>query len=604
MKYMKSQSEVALPAEKELAERVLAEQARLYFNQSPFVMYGAIAVMVITVAYFWPTKDHALLIGWLLASFTLTATRLAHAYQFRRHPRAGHEIQRWVWTAAAFALINGIIWGSVAILMMDPDDLGSVAFITVLLTGTVSGTAAANASLLPVFLGYAPTSLFALGTTMILTGDQLVLSLGFMVYAFFLANFGFVIHSNRQLKESLRLRFANSALIESLQEQTIQSERANRDKTRFLAAASHDLRQPVQALQLFIAGLEEEITEPKQLRIVERLRASQQAVQQMLDSLLDISRLDAGVLRTRIMPFSMADLFKRLEAEYTPVATDKGLSIRVHSTNAWVNSDPEQVSRIVQNLISNAIRYTNRGGVLVGCRRRGDKWSVEIWDSGRGIDADKHEEIFQEFYQVNNPSRDRTQGLGLGLAIVKRLADLLDCRLELQSRPGRGSVFRVYLPVAAPQSAPVSTPSGATPLPIRLQGRIVVVEDDLSVMTSLRELLQRWGLEVIAGCSYDEVSALLNAAAVEPDIILCDYNLGGVYSGIDVIKQIRSLSGDRIIPAIVLTGETGAEVRQLSEGITSHVLYKPVAPAKLRALIQSVLRAEHAALKRVNETQA
>lgn len=400
----------------------------------------------------------------------------------------------------------------------------------------------------------------------------------------------------RSARENLVERIAEATT--RLAERTEEAERANKAKSRFLAAASHDLRQPMHALGLFVEELRGKMQDTErgrdmeeQLKILARIEASVAAMRDLLDSLLDISKLDAGVVTPSVVDFPVLPLLRRLGDEFKPLAQEKGLKLRVARTRSWGRSDPALLERILANLVSNAVRYTQRGGIVIGCRRRGQQVRIEIWDSGVGIPPEQHQNVFQEFFQLANPERDRSKGLGLGLAIVNRLACLLEHRIEIQSVPGRGSRFAVELPMGrevVQEQASVS----ATHLviPDRLHGKLVVVVDDdgLSRESTLR-LLAGWGCRVTAVGSGAEALARLQQDGARPDLIICDYRLREGETGMHVIQQVRYAFAAQI-PAVLVSGDTAPDLLRFAKTRGYPLLHKPVRPAKLRAVVSHLLQ--------------
>jgi len=374
-----------------------------------------------------------------------------------------------------------------------------------------------------------------------------------------------------------------------LRARTNEAERADMAKSRFLAAASHDLRQPMHALGLFIAELSEHPHPPDTRRLVRQIAASAEAMENLLDSLLDISRLDAGALEPRIVPCPVQPILDRIASEFHIWAEERGLRLRVRPSSAWIRTDPLLFERILSNLISNAIRYTPRGTILIACRPSGEHLRIEVRDSGKGIDADKQEVIFQEFVQLDNPERARTKGLGLGLAIVRRLTQLLGHTLSLRSRLGLGSVFGVRVERCAPQPLPATGPTER--VPGSLAGtRVVLVDDDPLALTSLDSLLASWQCEVTAAPSLDEALDLLDPTQ-PPDVLITDYRLQGHQTGLDVIDRVTARIGYRV-RCILITGDTGAETINKARAAQLPMLHKPVRPAKLRALMQRMLASD------------
>jgi signal transduction histidine kinase len=363
------------------------------------------------------------------------------------------------------------------------------------------------------------------------------------------------------------------------------AEAADRAKSRFLAAASHDLRQPLHALGLVAATLGERSSDAGTRSSVERIRALVASLEALLSSLLDVSKLEAGAIVAAPRDFPLDPLFARIANDFAPEASDAGLVFLVLPTRRFARSDPLLLERILRNLVANALKYTKRGGVLVGCRQRGSGLSVEVWDTGPGIPAAEQGRIFEEFYQIGNPGRDRSQGLGLGLAIVRRLAGLLGHDVEVRSRVGRGSMFRVRVPEGVAREArPIEA---ADPQPGVLAGRrVLVVDDEASVREAMVDALAAWG------CQGSAFARALDVPpdASPPDAMIVDYRLAGGTDGLAAIAELRARFG-RAIPALLVSGESSVAgiARIRASGIP--LLHKPVPPARLRAALQFVLRA-------------
>jgi len=373
------------------------------------------------------------------------------------------------------------------------------------------------------------------------------------------------------------------AATQELREKKEEAELGNRAKTRFLAAASHDLRQPMHALGLFIAELGQKQHAPDSSRLVEQIAVAAETMENLLDSLLDISRLDVGVLDCQIKPFPLQPLLERVEVDYRHEAELRGQRLRLRPTSLWVESDPVLLERILHNLISNALRYAPGGTVLLGCRRRGRRVRIEVRDDGPGIAPEAQEAVFQEFVQLDNPERNRAKGLGLGLAIVRRLTDLLDHPLILRSAPGQGSLFAVEMPAATTGLVAEGTP----PVPgDALNGlHVALVDDDDLAVAGTVGLLESWGCQVTAADSLAAIDDALAAAGTPPDIILSDYQIAGTVNGLEIIQRLRARFG-RPIPAIVLSGDTSAATAGIIQQTDIPLLHKPVRPARLRALLQ------------------
>jgi len=397
---------------------------------------------------------------------------------------------------------------------------------------------------------------------------------------------------NHLLTDSLRMRYENIDLIEELraQKETAESARreaeaANRAKSQFLAAASHDLRQPLHALGLFAATLSERIHYPEVRNIVDNINASVESLEELFNELLDISKLDAGIILPSISSFSIQQLFDRIVNDYAPQAAERGLELKVLSTKVVVYSDYTLLERIVRNLVINAIRYTEKGKILVGIRRRHGKLSIEVWDTGIGISPEQSEKVFEEFYQIGNHERDRTKGLGLGLAIVRRLTKLLDHPLELKSTHGKGSVFRVEVPIG--KLAQLSVASINEPVQDKdyLRGKnIVLIDDERSVREGMVILLSEWGCNV---AGFGEIKEL-DEVPFSPDLIIADYRLRNGETGAQAIYKLQKKYGD-FIPGILITGDTAPDRIREARASGYQLLHKPVPPTRLKIVISYIL---------------
>ncbi|WP_448191961.1 ATP-binding protein [Azospirillum sp. sgz301742] len=369
------------------------------------------------------------------------------------------------------------------------------------------------------------------------------------------------------------------------------AEGANQAKSRFLAAASHDLRQPVQSLLLFMGVLKDRLTqEPTAAAALSAMEQSLDALRLLLDSLLDISRLDAGLIEPQPVDMPVTQLLDRFAAEYGPRAAALGLRFRVVRSTLAVHSDPALLERILRNLIENALRYTRSGGVLIGCRRCGGRVRIMVADTGIGIAGERVDDIFEEFYQLGNPERDRSKGLGLGLAVVRRLSRLLGHGVEVHSRVGRGSVFSLDVPLVRrpPRFDPPAAPAASG----ERHGLVLVIDDEVLVRLGLQTMLESWGHTVLVAGSVGEALQRVEECRRAPDAILADYRLRDGETGIQAIRMIEERFG-ACPPAAMITGDTAPE--RLAEARASGIqmLHKPVVAVELRKAIASMLASPH-----------
>ena len=398
----------------------------------------------------------------------------------------------------------------------------------------------------------------------------------------------------QEANETLEIRVAQrtselTQLNAELAQAKFAADRANHAKTRFLAAASHDLVQPLTAARLFISSVDRTTISSPAASLVGQAEAALVAGENLLGGLLDISRLDAGAQQAHLEHFPLNQVVTPLVAELTVLARNRGLRLRAANCNHVVYSDPQLLRRVLQNFLSNAIRYTKHGHVLLGCRRRGESLNIEVWDSGPGIPQDKQGEIFEEFRRLDEFDDDQERGLGLGLSIADRIARMLGHRLSLRSWPGRGSVFAIAVPLGdasavAPPRRPVQVLAEN-----RLAGRrVLCMENEPAVLAGIEALLSSWGCETVS--VRDRASAIkmtCNGGAL-PDILLVDYHLDRGESGIELAEEMQALWGSRI-PSIVITADHTQEAQTAASAQGCQILRKPVKPAALRAVMNSIL---------------
>ncbi|NDP39304.1 MAG: response regulator [Rhodoferax sp.] len=386
-------------------------------------------------------------------------------------------------------------------------------------------------------------------------------------------------------RDELEQRIATAT--QALREKKEEAETATLSKSRFLAAASHDLRQPMHAMGMFVARLAQLPHEASTAHLIGNLEASVRALQELLDGLLDVSRLETQAVPVQLRAFALADLFEQLRASLALTAQQKGLGLRVRPTQVWVLSDSALLHRILLNLLSNALRYTSTGHVLLACRvdADGQHVRIEVWDSGMGIAPEHQAAVFKEFFQVGNGERDRNKGQGLGLSIVERSAQLLGTPMQMRSSLGRGTRFSLRVPLAPPGVAHERrSPLRPSSFEDIAALRVLVIEDDPLVRDALVSLLGSWQVEVVVAEGLAMALALLKSGAA-PDVIVADYRLREGENGIEVIRQLRAAAG-HAIPACLVSGDTEAALLQAAAASSLTLLHKPVRPAKLRSLLR------------------
>ena len=376
-----------------------------------------------------------------------------------------------------------------------------------------------------------------------------------------------------------------------LREAKREAEQANLSKTKFLAAVSHDLLQPLNAARLFTSALLERPSET----LVRNVSNSLEDVENLLGTLVDISKLDAGVIKADLAPFALSELLDNLAAEYTELARSEGLQLHFVGCSALVHSDIQLLARILRNLLSNAIRYTYKGRVVLGCRRQHQRVLIQVWDNGMGIAEERLEEIFQEFKRGDVQRPDQDRGLGLGLAIVEKIAGILGHRISVRSWPGQGSMFSVEVPLSttAPRSLPM--PCMSEPLLERLQGaRVWVLDNDAAICAGMRTLLEGWGCCVVTALSEQDLARQVDNYHAEADLLIADYHLDHDQNGVDAVARINARRG-RAIPAMMITANYSNELKLQIRELGHTLMHKPVRPMKLKTAMSHLL-GQHVAL--------
>ena len=590
--------------ESALSSLVQAEQVRLLYRQLSASSTGIVAAVLVTVVVLWPVAPHHMLMAWAGCVVALQVWRLFLYFRYDRAPPQGElAVQRWANLWAIGSAISGMLWGAAALLLFVPDSPVNQAFLVALIVSITSAGLLLIGVHLPSFYAFILPAMIPLMLRNFVEATVFNVTLGFISLVVTLALISFGRRYHRVLIESLRNRFVNEAMTQRFLAQNEElarereaadaartvAEAANRARTQFFAAANHDLRQPLHAMGLLAGSLVEKVKDPDLVALVNTISASMEALEGLFNELLDMSRLDSGTVVPAPAHFSMTQLFDKLRLESEPEAADKGLVLRFRSHGEFVFSDPLLMERILRNLLSNAIRYTREGGILVACRPRGGALSVEVWDTGPGIPDDQRERIFDEFVQLSNPERDRRKGLGLGLSIVRRLCALLGLELRVSSRVGRGSVFRVRVPLGREPPPVQRQRSEPRSDPTKLAGKhVVVIDDDPEIRTAMKALLDGWTMRVDTFANAAEALDATSPSS-SADLIIADYRLPGDIDGIATIDALRA-RWSKDVPAILLTGSTSTEFVAIAQRKGFHYLLKPVMPAKLRTLVSFKLK--------------
>ncbi len=524
---------------------------------------------------------------WLGITAIAYAFHVALCIAWRRQPPPPEAAARWCNGFAAVAFAEGVLWCAGIIWFCASGSLEQ-ELIVVLIAGGIAGAVGLSfGSYLPAYFArFLPAVLPYVAWAAVFSHGHAAIHdlLAVCVFLFAIGNVQLARGFNASFIAVQNARFENSDLAAELRVQKEAAEAATLAKSRFLAAASHDLRQPVHALSLFVGALHGTELPADAHRLLDHIQTSVASVDGLFASLLDISRLDAGVVTAKAETFPIQPLLERIARDHAADAAQKHIALRLYASSAFVVTDQLLLERVLRNLVSNAIRYTDHGRVVIGCRRHGDAVSVQVLDTGRGIPAAAREQIFEEFHQLHEPGNERNPGLGLGLAIVRRLCELLSLPLSLTSTESRGSCFSVDVPLAA--SPTLSEAADEPGILTQPAGLILVIDDNDGIREAMGALLRRWGHETIVAASGETMLALADRT---PDLIIADYHLGQSANGLQTIAALRKHFG-ATVPAMIITGDTALDVPDIL------VLRKPVPHARLRASVLRLLRKEEALL--------
>jgi signal transduction histidine kinase len=579
-------------------DRVRAAQIRsIYRNTPPGLIATSLAMASFTVVLVYidavSTVGATVLITLIVAQ---TLTRLLLARAHKRGMDVDEHWRAWAARFTAGAIFGGLTIGGGVAWIMSTGRVDLQAISLLLVCVFTSGAVVAFGAYLPAFISFFVAASIGPMAWLLVHGGVLYGSLAAMYVIWFVAVTELARRTSNSFTELVTLRFENLDLVENLQREKTAAEQANAAKSRFLAAASHDLRQPVHALSLFVAAMRPRKMDDEARELLDHIDGSVRAMGGLFGGLLDISRLDAGVVEVNRGPVLVQPLLERVCHDYEVLADAKGLKLVLHECSLAVMSDAMLLERIVRNIIANAVAYTDRGRVVVGCRRRRGSLSIQVWDTGRGIPRHEQEHVFQEFYQLGNPERDRTKGVGLGLAIVRRLTQLLGHTLTVHSDVGQGSVFEVSVPYGDFAAASTAqTGEYLTPFLAHGVGLILVIDDEMAIQIAMKSLLESWGYEAITAGSCDEMLERIATHRTAPRLIISDYRLRDNASGIDAIERLRSEYNDEI-PGMLITGDTAADRLKEAQESGFLLLHKPVPNHRLRASIAHLIESSDKAV--------
>lgn len=565
------------------------ELLQLLAKQSERVPIATLLAALIICALAFDYVPHFISAAWLGAVILVLAVRFAVLRRLPAMQSRSHESR--IRIAVSLSILNGFVHAASLFFFPFLPELER-AIHTVILVSLSTGAVATTAGYLPLFVGYMLPAFGAMVPLWIFSpglpdAGLREAALGLLIFMFGCILAGLARDAWRVFKESFNIRSEVMKLNEQLSKALTDAEAANNAKTRFLASASHDLRQPIHTLSLFGAALSMRKLDPDTRDIVNHMNVALQNMATQLDSLLDISKLDAGVMEKNVTRVDLRGMLLKLEQEYQPLCEEKNLHLKCSLLDGIysVETDGLLLERIVRNLLSNAVKYTDKGFVHITTTRRDGQFSLRVADTGRGIAAKEQARIFEEFYQIDNPERDRSKGLGLGLSIVRRLTDFLEIPLHMQSSPGKGTTFELLLPEAgAVQDSDAGSGISTELEPSHDAARILVIDDEAAVRAGMQSLLGAMGYQV--DTAEDIEQALQHAQSHPPDLVLADLRLRGAENGIDAIHSIRDIVPD--VPALLISGDTAPNRLRSARLAGIDMLHKPVDVNLLRQTIQSL----------------
>ena len=569
-----------------LEQRLLQEQVNTLLRHLPGMAGGTV---LLASGSAWllilQNQPSGRVLGWWAGIVLYSLFRLGLYAWHLRYPVTETNARPWTFVLSAGSGGAGLMWGLISLLFFTPDDLYTLAIIAFVLCGILTRAAQTIGAYWPAYLTFAIPCMLPFSIHCLMAGGPTLSVLGLLSLLFLLFTSSFARSIPLSLRQSIQLRMENEALVERLTRAKELAEASEHRKTRFLAAASHDLRQPIHAMGLFVPALQRLVRHarppPQALAdIADRMHSVLESMSHLLQVLMEISRLDSGVVMVRRIPCAVNPMLLQVCEVLREQARAKGLRLRFVKSPLWVLADPAVLHTILLNLVANAVRYSERGGVLVCARLRSGEVAIQVWDTGIGIPAQDLPHVFDEFYQASNALQTsaKSRGFGLGLSIVHRSAELLNARVDVRSRLGRGSVFSVFLPrcetvVGTPTAAPTTAPTAPS------QG-VLVLDDDEHVVRALTHLLSAQGHMVLGAHTMREALVLAWNNGASITLIVADYHLSETCSGLQAISRLRSIL-ERDVPAVVITGDSS--IHLMDEDVLQNItlLNKPV---DLRAL--------------------
>lgn len=577
-----------------ISNRLDVARAEIFLQNLRVIVVATLITAAVVAAMLWPYLSHQFLLVWLILFTVLTGLRYSHFRQCENVPTTEANVGGRMQIVSVFAFLSGSMWGWLGYHGISSDDPITSVLILMVFTGLVANATATMSHVRLSYLCFIVPVLLPAAFKFFTFGQAQYYWITGLIFFYLSVSVLTSKGIRNSIDQSIKLRYENLDLIDSLKVQNdatehalSEAEQASLSKSRFLAAASHDLRQPMQSLGMFAASLANQPLNQSQQGLVSSIQKSIVSLEELFNALLDVSTLDAGTTTVQSEHILLKQRLAPLLDEVEEQCAAKGLSFVNGVENCAVYTDPVLLERIVRNLAQNAVHYTSEGFVSIRCQRQGERVEVSIEDSGKGIDEIDQQKIFEEFVQLDNPERDRSKGLGLGLSIVRRLCEMLDIKLELTSALYKGSQFRIKVPSGDFELARLSAEQAIPPATQALDLFVLLIDDEEDIRVSMEGLLMDWGCTVMLASSGNEAVQQLIEFDQTPQVVISDFRLRDNETGGMAISAVRKHCGQHL-PAIIITGDIASNRLQDMDSLNIPVLHKPCDPDELRRLLAGI----------------
>jgi len=571
-------------------KKIIIEQVNLMLRHTPSMIFMNLFVAAIITLIMLIYMPPILPLSWFMSILAICGLRLFHNFYLQSHEVTKENVNIQALFLVTFSLIIGIMWGCLAFILPIDSEILMLVLASILLSGMVAGSISFLSIYKPAYFVFAISCVAPLAFRCITSGDEIQVLSGSLVLALLFVNLFHSHLSQINILKAINLGLENKDLIRRLEiekdnaeESRKTAEHNNKAKSRFLASASHDLRQPLHAMGFFVEALVNENEIGKIKSLAQNINKTSHSLRNLLSSLLNLSKIESGALVPEMTTFRLDDLLEELRRDYTEIAQNKGLDLKIEQCDDVITSDRQMLGRILTNLLSNAIRYTELGFVRLHSEEEGGQIRISVSDSGLGISDDKKEDIFREFYQIGNKGQEEVKGLGLGLSIVDGLCKILHHELHLDSEFGIGSSFSIFVPIGKEQDI----------LPEEQDIRVWNDDKKVNIMLvdgmdrsrkAMADLIARWGHNVFEASRLDEGIEAVENSDFKPDVLITDIQKT---NSLDIFQSVQKLQ-DRLgrdVPAILVTGDTDKAISNDARKHGFTLLHKPVQPSKLRSLI-------------------